>query len=460
MNPVCVDQVGARPPAGGHTRRRHLALGAGGVAAAALGACGPGAPAGTPESRTAAPVKVTMVLHNSNAQRIYERHFPEFKEKHPHVDAQWVLTSTIAGTESNEAKMATLIVAGTPPDIFIPWMQPGGGFLARGWAAPIDATAIGFKSVSQVLDQYAWREALDIAKWKGKYYGLPTEISNYCLYINNRMFRKAGLDPQRDYPRDWDQMLEVARKLTVREGSQITQRGFELDYTRPQLHWAGHAYQLMGPFLTDDGKVNVNNEGAARTLQYWADWGQKHQLGSPKLPVPGNTFYEETLAMWASGSWYAPGVKTRNEALFNDLTVKPFPRWKDKKYDHGTHVYGYAMLVSSQVPKDVQAAAWRVAWFFSSYPVEHLAAGGLFQPKKDFVESAAFKTFKDIPSMDVFLDDMKKSTYVMKTPAFDPVTQVLKEQFPKAWTEGQPAKQLLPDVQRELERVVREAGAK
>jgi ABC-type glycerol-3-phosphate transport system substrate-binding protein len=215
----------------------------------------------------------------------------------------------------------------------------------------------------------------------------------------------------------------------------------------------------MGPFLTDDGKVNVNNEGAARTLQYWADWGQKNQLGSPKLPVPGNTFYEETLAMWASGSWYAPGVKMRNEALFNDLTVKPFPRWKDKKYDHGTHVYGYAMMVSSQVAKEVQTEAWRAAWFFSGYPIEHLAAGGLFQPKKDFVESPAFKTFKDVPSMDVFLDDMKKSTYVMKTPAFDPVTQVLKDEFPKVWTDGQPARQLLPDVQRELERVVREAGA-
>jgi ABC-type glycerol-3-phosphate transport system substrate-binding protein len=215
----------------------------------------------------------------------------------------------------------------------------------------------------------------------------------------------------------------------------------------------------MGPFLTEDGKVNINNESAARTLQWWADWGQKHQLGSPKLPNPGNTFYEEQLAMWVSGSWYAPGVKKRNEALFNDMSVRPFPRWKDKKYDHGTHVYGYAFLVSSQANKDVQAEAWKLAWFMSGYPIDHLTTGGLFQPRKDFVESAAFKNFKDVPSMDVFLDDMKKSTYFARTTAYTQVSTALKDYFAKSWADGQPAKQVLPDLQKELERIVKEAAA-
>ena len=324
MNPVCVDQVGARPPAGGHTRRRHLALGAGGVAAAALGACGPGAPAGTPESRTAAPVKVTMVLHNSNAQRIYERHFPEFKEKHPHVDAQWVLTSTIAGTESNEAKMATLIVAGTPPDIFIPWMQPGGGFLARGWAAPIDATAIGFKSVSQVLDQYAWREALDIAKWKGKYYGLPNEISNYCLYINNQMFRKAGLDPERDWPKTWEDMVEVSRRLTAREGSTFSQRGYRVRVDSPHLTWGGQAYQLIGHWLTEDArKVTINTPGAIQALEYWREWHHTHKLGPADDAARTDTFQQGTQAITTYGSWYASGVRRNAPDIHKDMSTRP-----------------------------------------------------------------------------------------------------------------------------------------
>jgi multiple sugar transport system substrate-binding protein len=420
---------------------------------ALLAACGaPGG--GPPEAQTKAPVKLIYLLHNNTKRGVDETHVPEYKEKNPHVEVEF----SIVPDAELSAKITSLFAAGSGPEIYNPSNGPSTAFLDRGWAAEVDYKAIGLGSAQKLVDAYAWPTALDGWKWKGKYYGLPTEVSNYCLYINNRLFRKAGLDPQRDYPKDWDQMVEVATKLTVREGGEIVQRGFEPDYGRPHFHWGGHAYQLMGPFLSEDGKVTISTEGAERTLQWWADWGIKRQLGSSKMPLPGSTFNEEKLAMWASGSWYAPGVKRANAALFEDLTVKPFPRWKDKKHDHGTHVYGYAMLVSGQANADVRAEAWRLAWFFSSYPVEHMTAGGLLQPKKDFVDSPAFKNFKDVPSLDVFLDDMKKSTYFAKSPVWLDVTNALKTFFPRAWTDGQPARQVLPELQRELERIVATAA--
>jgi len=416
-----------------------------------LAACG--GPAGGGEGAPQAakkPVKLTYLLHNTTKKQVDEQHIGEYKDKNPHVDVEFSLVpdAELAG------KITSLFAAGTGPEIFNPSSSPSTVMIDRGWAAEVDYKAIGLGSAQKLVDAYAWPTALDGWKWKGKYYGLPTEISNYCLYINNRLFRKAGLDPQKDYPKDWDQMVDVARKLTVRSGSDIVQRGFELDYGRPNYHWGGHAYQLIGSYFTEEGKVSVNQEGAVRTLQYWADWSQKHKLGSPAMPLPGNTFHEETLAMWASGSWYAPGIKRNNAALFEDLTIKPFPRWKDKKNDHGTHVYGYAMLVSNQANVDTRAEAWRLAWFFSGYPVEHLTASGLLQPKKDFIESPAFKNFKDIPSLDVFLEDMKKSTYFAKSLVTSELNTAFKTFFAKAWTEGQPAKQVLPDLQQELERMV------
>jgi len=430
-----------------------LAVPAAGSLAVFAAACG--APStGGPESQTKKPVHITYLLHNTTKRDVDTKHVPEYTEKNPHVTVEF----TIVPDADLTAKITSLFAAGTGPEIYNPSSSPSTAFIDRGLAAEIDYKAIGLGSAQKFVDSYASSTPVDGYKWKGKYYGLPTEVSNYCLYINNRLFRKASLDPEKDYPKDWDQMIDVANKLTVRDGSQITQRGFDLDYGRITYHWGGHAYQLMGTFLAEDGKVNINTDGAVRTLQYWADWGLKSKLGSPAMPLPGSTFNDETLAMWASGAWFAPGVLKANPALYNDMTIKPFPRWKDKKYDHGTHVYGYAMLVSSQAPKDVQAEAWKLAWFFSSYPVEHLAAGGLFQPKKDFVESPAFKNFKDIPAMDVFLDDMKKSTYFAKSTVTADVGTALKNFFPKVWTDGQPAKQVLPDVQRELERIVAAAG--
>ena len=427
------------------TRSAALAAGLGGLAAAACGAPG-GGPA---ERQSKKPVRLTYVLHNSTKKEVDEKHVPEYTGTNPHVTVEFSLVPDAELT----AKLTSLFAAGSGPELFNPSSSPAAGFIDRGVAAEVNYRAIGLGSAQKLVDAYAFPGALDGYKWKGKYYGLPTEVSNYCLYLNNRLFRKAGLDPERDYPRDWDQMAEVATRLTVREGGQLVQRGFDPDYGRPNYHWGGHAYQLMGPFFTEDGKVNIVTDGAERTLQWWADWGQKKQLGSPSLPLPGTTIYEEKLAMWASGSWYAPGILKNNPALYSDMTIKPFPRWKDKKYDHGTHVYGYAMMVSAQADADVQAEAWRLAWFFSGYPLEHLTAGGLLQPKKDFVESPAFKDFKDIPSLDVFLDDMKKSTYFAKSPVTADVSAALKTYFARAWTEGQPAKQVLPDLQRELQRL-------
>ncbi|MGH2367449.1 MAG: extracellular solute-binding protein [Chloroflexota bacterium] len=463
MTPLKGDSALRRPAAlnrlgrQGYTRRRQLALGTGGLgalAAGALGACGPLAGTETPEARTSTPVKLTTVLHNSNAKRIYEEHFPEFKEKYPHVDAEWVLSSAIQGKEGHEKKIATLIVAGTPPDVFIPWMQPGGAFLARGWAAPIDATAIGFKSVNQVLDQYAWREALDIARWQGKHYGLPNEVSNYCLYLNNQLFRKAGLDPEKDWPKTWEDMVEVAQRLTIREGSEITQRGYRIRVESPHLTWGGQAYQVMGHWLkADSRKVAINTPGAIQTLQYWRDWHHVHRLGSPEL-AKKDTFRQGTLAMTTYGSWYASGVKKNAPDIYRDYSVRPFPRFRNKKHDHGTHNYGYALLVSSQVPPERQKAAWQLSWFSTfNFPDDHMQEGGLFIPTKPYVNSAAFKEFSD-PPLTVFLEDMKQSTYFPTTPHFDEITDVLNESFAKAWQDGQAAKDALDEAQRRLSEVV------
>jgi multiple sugar transport system substrate-binding protein len=357
-------------------------------------------------------------------------------------------------------KTTTLFVGGDAPELHIPLGDHAIAYIDRGWAAEADYRAIGLKGAQAFADQYGWQQALDQWKWKGKYYGMPTEISNYCLWINNKLFRDAGLDPQRDYPKDWDEILTVARRLTKLEGGELRQRGFDLDYGRIGYQWGGHTFQLSGPVVSEDGKVNLNNEGATRTLQYWADWGVKHQLGGAKLTTGQTGFREGNVAMWVSGAWYSAGLRTGNRDLFEDVTIKPFPRWRDKKHDHGTHVYGYAFLVNSQAAPEARAEAWRLAWFFSGFAPDYLSANGLLIPKKDFVESPAFKDFKDfkdIPGLDVFLDDMRKSTYFPKTTVYGDIVTALRTSLARSWTDGQPARQVLPEAQAEVERVLAQA---
>ena len=48
----------------------------------------------------------------------------------------------------------------------------------------------------------------------------------------------------------------------------------------------------------------------------------------------------------------------------------------------------------------------------------------------------------------LLLDDMKKSVYFAKSPVWLDVTNALKAFFPRPWTDGQPARQVLPELQR------------
>lgn len=442
------------PPA--LTRRTAL----GGLASAGavlLAACG--GQGGTTEPRAGLarkPVTVRLLSHNPNQREVFQRHEAAHKAQNPHVTVEYM---HVPDTELAE-KTTTLFVAGDGPELHVPQGDHAMAYIDRGWAAEVDYRAAGLKGAQGLTDAYAWKEALDQWKVKGKYYGMPTEISNYCLWINNKLYREAGLDPQRDYPRDWDQMIDVARKLTRTEGGQITQRGFDLDYGRPTYHWGGHVYQLHGSILSEDGKVSVTGEGVVRTLQYWADWGTKHQLGGAKMPSAATPFRNAQAAMWVSGAWYSANLRTSNPDLFKDVSVKPFPRWKDKKHDHGTHVYGYSFLVNSQASPEGRAEAWKLAWHFSGFPADYLSANGLLIPKRDFVESPAFKNFTDIPSMDVFLEDMKKSTYFPKTTVYAKISETLKTVLARSWTDGQPARQVLPEVQKEIERIMAEAKRK
>ena len=44
------------------------------------------------------------------------------------------------------------------------------------------------------------------------------ELTNWCIFINKKVFRDAGLDPEKDYPKTWEEMVEVSDKLCIRDG--------------------------------------------------------------------------------------------------------------------------------------------------------------------------------------------------------------------------------------------------
>src|SRR5437867_2405695 len=318
-------------------RRRFLLAGTGLAGAALLAACGQAAPTAAPAATkpaeapaakptvaAAAPaqaggakVKINYWSHGFMPRiELDKKYFPEFQQKYPQVEA----IEYDAAPGKYEDKLQTAMAAGTGPDLYNLFDGLVPSFIDRGFAAEIDYSAIGVASPDALIDQYAWKGVLDGWKWKGKYYGIPNEVSNYCTHINPKLYKAASLDPEKDWPKTWEDMVAVGQKLTKREGDKLAQRSWDFDYKsaiRWILYLGGMAYQLGGPIMSPDGtEAYFNKPHTVQALTWLGEWVNKHKLGGPAYQSFSDGFIAESVVMIALGSWFAPNFKDKNPDLY------------------------------------------------------------------------------------------------------------------------------------------------
>jgi sn-glycerol 3-phosphate transport system substrate-binding protein len=164
----------------------------------------------------------------------------------------------------------------------------------------------------------------------GKHYGVPFQRSTPVIYWNKDAFKAAGLDPEVP-PATWTEMLEMARKLTLKDAAgNVTQWGVRI----PTTIWL---YQAMvneaGDLLASaDGKTTYfDSPGAIKAAEFLV------QLAKDGVMTPGivewgatpKSFFESNSAI----------IWTTTGNLTNIRKNAPFP-------------FGLAML-----PADVRRGA-------------------------------------------------------------------------------------------------------
>jgi multiple sugar transport system substrate-binding protein len=435
-------------------RRGFLLAGSGLAGASLLAACGQGASPAPPAQATAGAAKVSLNYWSHQFKPRVDldtKYFADFKQKYPNVTD----INYDASPGKYEDKLQTAMAAGTGPDLYNLFDGLVPSFIDRGFAAEIDYLAIGVNNSAALIDQYAWKGALEGWQWKGKYYGIPNEVSNYCTHINNKLFAAASLDPEKDWPKTWDDMVTVSQKLTKRDGGNLTQRGWDFDYTsgiRWVLVWGGMARQLGDPIMSPDGKqAFLNKPNAVEALTWIADWVNKYQLGGPAYQSFSDGFLAGSVAMCALGSWFAPNWKDQNPDLYQNYTVKAFPRFANAKNDHGVHNYAYSHMVNPKASPDVQKTAWQLAYFLDSHPVQYLQTTGLLVPKKELIDSPEFKSVK---FLDVFVSDMNKGTYELRSTQYNEVAEAIRRGIDRVVTQNTAPQASLDQTQKEVEDII------
>jgi len=364
----------------------------------------------TPQQEAAGPVELMYWTHEDpNRTALEEKLIAEFQGQNPNVT---VVRETAPSTPIIE-KILTAFAARNAPDIFNIGAENEWQYIVGERVAPVDLEVVGYSSYKTMQDDYL-PVTFNGALYEGKIYGLPMEITNWCIYVNNKYYREVGLDPATDYPKTWEQMLDVAEKLTIREGEVITRRGFDFRYPYYLNFFVPMANQLGGTVLTADGKsAAVDSAAWIKVLQYMADFGPNgRNLGSPTYTNARRTFNRDdnSVAMCISGLYQYDRIKAENEPFLPYVSVVPYPRFQNAVNDNGTAVYGHYYMVNASSSPAVRKAAWKLTWYFSNHEEEFLDQIGLTIPSKKLLDTAIYKNKK---FADVFIDDMATADFIM-----------------------------------------------
>ncbi len=357
------------------------------------------------------PITLKFWTHEDpNRTRIEEKYILEFEAANPNITIE---RTTQASTKLIEL-VQTAFAANAGPDIFNLSIEDEFAYIANGRVAPIDPKVIGYANTKALLDTYM-DGILDPVTMDGKIYGLPLELTNWCIFINKNVFKSAGLDPEKDYPKTWEDMVKISQKLVIRQGDILVRRGFDFRYPYYLVAFLPMVEQLGGQLISDDGKTAIVNDAAwLKFLTYMQQWGPSGlNLGSPTYKNARSLFNKNNndIGMATTGLYQIGRIKAENPTFYDskEWMVVPFPVFEGAVKDVAASFYGHYYMVNAQSNKATQDAAWKFIAFMLSHAEEYLTEVSLIQPTKALMASAAYK---NVPYSEVFTKDFERGHIV------------------------------------------------
>lgn len=229
--------------------------------------------------------QMTNIIDRYNAEnqdgiRVEQTPIPSWDE----VFSKWVLAAA----------------SGRPPDVVMYHPSELPEFAARKVTAPIDELVqrVGFDFVG------VNETVLQSCRWEDQLYAVPNDTHQLGLYFNADLAEEAGLDPNRP-PSTRDEFLDWARRLTVRDGDNVSQYGLSMpsEGAVPRWTWYSLLHQNGGRFLDDQGKSAVDSPESAEALQFLVDLIHSERVAPEGAGGGADPVAAKQVAMWFVGPW-------------------------------------------------------------------------------------------------------------------------------------------------------------
>ncbi len=398
----------------------------------------------------AAPVTITFWSHTHPPMvDLNKKLVEEFNRQNPDIRVEY----TAIPNNQFFTKMLTAMSTGTGPDVLNMSSTQIARYIGTGMVAPIDPTAFGFRTQAELED--AWVPAtLDAASENGVVYGVPSEYNVSAMVINTAHFRQAGLDPNAP-PKTWDELVQTAEKLTVRQGNQITRRGFDFFYV-PNFYWLDFGILLAqwgGDLLNPEGTESIiNSPEAVQALQFWYDLVYQRKIAGPQYSLRDST---NPMADYANGMVsmhliYPWGIgQLTNSPVWKDSKIVPLPQRDPSR--PVTHAYAYYWMVNAQSKH--KEAAWRFVNFLASHPNRWLADVSFIQPRKGWTNTPKAKAF---PFIEVWLDQMQYSNFLTRSVYWSEISAALQRAIERSIMNGVSPKASLDQAKAEIDAALKQ----
>lgn len=287
-----------------------------------------------------------------------------FIETHPHINVE----IQEAPWGDFTSKIATQIAGNTMPDV---WFQENAvilGYGQRGVAQDLSAY------IERDLNTDDYIDGLFSARTpEGKVWGVPHGINPVALAYNKAVFEAAGVPFPTD---DWTfaDLIETAKKLTVKEGNDTKQFGFVGAYSIT-TGWFPWIKQAGGSAL-DEAKANsMFND--SRTVAGLRQLRQGIEEGY-FTNVDFIRAHGGELDVFAGGKaamhfmQYSLQVNMQNSFPDTDWDVVKVPKAVDgNRY---VPMVGNTWLISSRASQAAKDAAWEFLKFYLGDEVQNIIA--------------------------------------------------------------------------------------
>jgi multiple sugar transport system substrate-binding protein len=244
-----------------------------------------------------------------------------FNAKQDRIHVEYLSVSEV------NKKMLLATAGGNPPDVAGIWDYDVVSFADNDALLPLDrfCERDGITE-ADYLPAY-WR----LCRHRNHTFALPTTPASVALHWNRKLFREAGLDPDRP-PRTIQELTEFSDKLTRKDATgAITQMGF-MPAEPGWWNWAW-GYWYGGSLWDGHGNVTLPTPENLRAFEWVKSFPDKYdaksltvfKAGFGNFSSPQNAFLTGQVAMVLQGVWMANYIHNNNPSLDWDAAPFPFP---------------------------------------------------------------------------------------------------------------------------------------